>query len=418
MDEGSMEPHSPSADDNTSISRRLVIPGLATGHATFHWIVQGFAVALPEIQAAFGLNSVGVAGIMSARDLAAGLIALPGGVVVDVLRRYWGFLLAGCLAVASLGSLAMGISPVYPLLLISIGVVAVSHSLWHLPASASLSHHFSERRGMALAFHGVGGSVGDVVGPLATGALLAFLSWRGLLSVYAIPPLFLTFVAVWAFRNIGRNDSESESPADSPTMARRMYLTRRLLRSPVLWGLTFVRGLRNITLISIVTVLSLYLGNELDMNPAWRGFHIALLIATGLLAKPVAGYLSDRLGRKQVMVPGLLWSCLVTLALVFFDSGIALTIAVALLGLFLYPDQPILTAAVFDVVGQDVASTALGAVSCVAFLMSAASVLVAGAIYETMGFNPTMYFIATLFALAAAIFAVLPLSRTIAAPNV
>ena len=260
----------------------------------------------------------------------------------------------------------------------------------------------------------MGGSVGDVVGPLATGALLAFLSWRGLLSVYAIPPFFLTFVAVWAFRNIGRNDSEAESPADSPTMARRMYLTRRLLRSPVLWGLTFVRGLRNITLISIVTVLSLYLGNELEMNPAWRGFHIALLIATGLLAKPVAGYLSDRLGRKQVMVPGLLWSCLLTLALVLFDSGVALTIAVALLGLFLYPDQPILTAAVFDVVGQDVASTALGAVSCVAFLMSAASLLVAGAIYETMGFTATMYFIATLFALAAAIFAVLPLSHAVA----
>ena len=66
---------------------------LATGHATFHWIVQSFAVALPEIQAAFGLNSVGVAGIMSARDFAAGLIALPGGVVVDVLRRHWGLLL-------------------------------------------------------------------------------------------------------------------------------------------------------------------------------------------------------------------------------------------------------------------------------------------------------------------------------------
>ena len=412
-----MAQHNPPGGYDAPLLRRIIIPGLAAGHATFHWIVQSFAVALPEIQAAFGLNSVGVAGIMSARDLAAGLIALPGGVVVDILRRYWGLLLAACLAVASIGSLAMGVSPVYSLLLIGIGVVAISHSLWHLPASASLSHHFSERRGLALAFHGVGGSIGDVVGPLATGVLLAFLSWRGLLSIYAIPPFFFAFVAVWAFRGIGRSEDKPHSSGGPPTMTQRMDQTHRLLKSPVLWGLTFVRGLRGIALISVVTVLSLYLGNELDLNPAWRGFHIALLIVSGLLAKPVAGYISDRIGRKLVMVPGLLWSCLIALALVPFDSGIALTISVALLGLFLYPDQPILTAAVFDVVGQDVASTGLGIVASLGFLMSAAGALVAGAIYETMGFTAVMYYVAGLFALAAIIFAILPLSRTSAAPH-
>ena len=399
-----------SAVTEDTASRRLMIPGLATGHTTFHWIIQSFAVALPEIQMAFGLNSVGAAGVMSARDLAAGLIALPGGVVVDILRRYWGFLLAGCLGLAALGSLLMGVSPVYWLLLIGIGVVAISHSIWHLPASASLSHHFAERRGMALAYHGVGGGIGDVVGPLATGVLLAVLGWRGLLSIYAIAPFFLGFMAVWAFRNIGHVSAEAGAP-DSPTMARRMELTRQLLRSPVLWGLTFVRGLRGMCLISLVTVISLYLDDELDMSPVWRGFHIALLIVIGIAAKPVAGSLSDRLGRKQVLVPGLIWSCLVTLALIPFNEGIPLTISIALLGLFLYPDQPILTAAVFDVVGREVASTGLGVVACIAFLMSAASNLVAGAIYETMGFTETMYYIAALFGLAAVSFAALPLAR-------
>ena len=387
---------------------------LATGHATFHWILQSFAVVLPEVQAAIGLNSVGAAGIMSARELASGLIALPGGVVVDILRRYWGLLLAGCVGLGGIGSLALGVSPIYVLLLFGISIVAASHSIWHLAAAASLSHHFAERRGTALAIHGVGGGIGDVAGPLATGALLAFLSWRGLLSIYAVPPLFLAFIALWAIRNIGRDNSESDSPSESPTVALRVELTQRLLRSPVLWGLTAVRGLRAITIVSLVTVLTLYLGNELLMSTGWRGFHIALLIVAGIAAKPVAGLLSDRFGRKQVMIPGLLWSCLATLALVLFDHGIALTVVIALLGLFLYPDQPILTATVFDVIGRDVASTGLGVITCVSFLMSAASVLATGAIYETMGFTTTIYFIATLFALAAVIFAILPLTRTIA----
>ena len=388
-----------------------MLSGLAAGHATFHWILQSFAVALPEIQAAFGLNSVGAAGILSARELAAGLIALPGGVVVDIVRRHWGLLLAGCLGIAALGSLVMGVSPVYALLLVGIGVVAISHSVWHLPASASLSHHFAERRGMALAFHGVGGSVGDVVGPLATGALLAFLQWRGLLSIYAIAPFFFGFMMVWSFRHIGRVDSWSGAPADPPTMARRIEMTRRLLGSPVLWGLTFVRGLRSMALVSLIIVIPLYLGNELEMGPWWRGFHISLLIIVGLVAKTGAGYLSDRWGRKQVLVPGLIWSCLVALGMVIFNDGIMLTIAIALLGVFLYPDQPILTAAVFDVIGREVASTGLGVVACVAFLMSAGSALVAGAIYQTMGFTETMYYIAALFGLGAVVFGLLPLSR-------
>ena len=55
------------------------------------------------------------------------------------------------------------------------------------------------------------------------------------------------------------------------------------------------------------------------------GIHIGLLIAIGLLAKPVTGYLSDRLGRKQVLGPGLVWSCALALGLLVFDSGVLLT---------------------------------------------------------------------------------------------
>lgn len=390
---------------------RIIIPGLATGHVVFHWIVQSFVVALPEIQQAFQLSSVGVGGILSARELASGLVALPAGVVVDILRRYWGPLLASCLGVSALGCLAMGVSPVYPLLLVGMAVVAISHSIWHLPASASLSHHFPERRGVALSAHGVGGSVGDVVGPVATGALLAFLSWRELLSVYAIIPFFLAACAIWSLRNIGRGRDEPVV-----TLSERVDATRSLLKTPALWALTVVRGLRGMALVALVTILPLYLGNDLDMGPASRGFHIGMLIAVGLVAKPAAGALSDRFGRKQVLVPGLVWSCLAALALTVFDTGISLTIVIALLGLFLYPDQPILVATVFDVVGRDVASTGLGVVASFAFLMSVASPLIAGAIYETLGFEATIYYIAALFALAAVLFLALPLRRQEATP--
>ena len=214
---------------------RFMITGLATGHAVFHWVMQSFVVVLPGIQAAFGLSAVGVGGILASRELASGIIRLPGGVVADVLRRHWGLLLAGCIFLAGLGSLAIGVSPVYPLLLAGMALVAMAHSIWHLPASASLSYHFPERRGLALAFHGVGGSVGDVAGPLATGALLAVLGWQGILSVYAVVPIFLAFLAVWAFQNIGVVKEPNDESGAQPSRAES---TKRLLANPVLWGIT------------------------------------------------------------------------------------------------------------------------------------------------------------------------------------
>ncbi|MDA1128391.1 MAG: MFS transporter [Chloroflexi bacterium] len=400
----------PSETKDVRLTARVMVSALATGHVAFHWIIQSFVVVLPEIQQTFGLNGVGVGGILTMRELASGLVTLPGGVLVNLLRKWWGWLLAVCVSASGLGSLLMGVSPVYPLLLVGVAVVAISHSLWHLPASASLSHHFASRRGVMLSFHGVGGSVGDVAGPLITGALLLVMSWRGILSIYAVAPFFMGFMAVWAFKNIG---DVKEGEVRSTGLAERVAMTMALLKSPLLWGLTLVRGLRSMALVALVTVLPLYLGNELDLSPFNRGFHIGMLIAVGLVAKPVAGLMSDKLGRKQVLVPGLVWSCIFALLMVAFDDGVTLTITIALLGLFLYPDQPILTAALFDVVGREVATTGLGVVAFASFLMAAASPLIAGVIYETSGFHASLYYIAGLFALAAVVFARLPLSQRV-----
>ena len=69
----------PPENQEAAPRNRFTVPGLAAGHTVFHWIVQSFVVALPEIQATFQLNPVGVGGILSARELASGL--------VDMLRR-------------------------------------------------------------------------------------------------------------------------------------------------------------------------------------------------------------------------------------------------------------------------------------------------------------------------------------------
>ena len=93
-----------------------------------------------------------------------------------------------------------------------------------------------------LSFHGVGGSVGDVAGPLITGVLLLVMGWRGILSIYAVGPIFMAFIAVWIFKGIG---NVKEEDANTAGIVERLTMTKNLVRSPLLRGLTLVRGLRS-----------------------------------------------------------------------------------------------------------------------------------------------------------------------------
>ena len=72
-------------------------------HATFHFMSQSFSVMLPSVKTTFGINPIQVGAIITARELAAGLSALPGGILSDYLRRHRGLQMAACMVIFGLG---------------------------------------------------------------------------------------------------------------------------------------------------------------------------------------------------------------------------------------------------------------------------------------------------------------------------
>ena len=172
----------------------FVLASLTSGHGLFHWFSQSLTFMLPEIRDTFGISTSQVSYMAATRELVSGIAAMPGGVFTDMVRRHWGLILAGCMGIFGLGWVVMGFAPIYPVVLAGMVLIALSTSLWHLPAIAAISRRFPERRGSALSLHGAGGNIGDVIAMAITGFLLGFLSWQGLLKIYAILPLFLTFV--------------------------------------------------------------------------------------------------------------------------------------------------------------------------------------------------------------------------------
>jgi predicted MFS family arabinose efflux permease len=327
-----------------------------------------------------------------------------------MVRRHWGVVLAICMGLFGLGWLIMAIAPVYTVLLVGMAVVAAAASMWHLPAAAALSRRFVDRRGSALSIHGVGGNIGDVIGPALTGVLLLTLSWRGVLSIYAAVPLLLVFLVFWAFRDIGRTGPQDEQPSgfrDQMTNTRLAFQEH-----PRLWGIMAVAGLRGMASVAFLPFLALYLGldDELGLGNAALGLHIALLVGVGVVATPVVGYISDRLGRKLVLIPEMIALCALSALLVPFGDGIGLIVILALMGLFFFSDQPILTAAALDTVGPGVAASALGVFSFSRFALGAASPIIAGELFDSIGIESTFFYISGIYLIATLVLVVVPLN--------
>ncbi len=424
----------------------FIIGGLSSGHGVFHWVAQSFIVVLPEVRdLLLGGSIIAATSIQTTREIASGVVALPGGVLTDTLRRYWGWVMAVCMALFGVGWLLMAaagwqmpgsswvasgqtasvsapLNPVgYALLIIGMAVVAIAASVWHLPAMAALSSHFTHRRGTVLSFHGVGGNLGDVLGPVLTGALLLSLTWQSIITIYAAVPLFLAFLVFWAFRDIGHRAQAAVEERATNTMRMQLAETKLLVRNPRVWGITTVAGLRGMAYIGFVTLLPFYLADVLGftVDPDKgllegvfiRGSLIGLLVLVGIFASPVMGYLSDRFGRKIVLIPGMTFLAAITLLMVpFGESRVAMTVLLAALGIFLYSDQPILTAAAMDIVREGTAATTLGLLSTSRFILSAASPIIAGWLYG-INFDYLFYYTAALYLAAAVILLVVRLPQ-------
>jgi FSR family fosmidomycin resistance protein-like MFS transporter len=367
-------------------------------------------VLSPEIKDAFNLTEVGVGAIAATERTAEGLVSAPAGIAADMHRRRWGLVLAVCMALFGVGWLVIGSAPGFVVFLIGVFLIGVAATVWHLPSSAALSEHFSTKRGTALGIHAIGGNVGDIVGPvLATGVLLGFLSWRGILGAYSIVPLVLIIPVYWAFRDIGALPGTGYR---APALRIQLALTRRLLKNRALWGINVVGALRNMTFLSMVTFLPIYFDDDLGMSTTSRGFHMALLMLVGMLSTPFLGYLSDRFGRKQVVVPSMLALAGLTILLVPFGEGVPLIVLIALLSFFLYGDQPILTATAMDIVGRRVLNTMLGVFALTRMAPSAAAPLIAGYLYHDFGIDAMFYYVAGLFALATVFMVFIPLTAS------
>ncbi len=399
-------PHTHPEVRTPSLNPGVMAAILVAGHGIKHVYNAGFALLLPEIQTAFGLNNAAVGFLNTARSFAGSGSNLPAGFVADRFSNRWGRILGLLMLVIGVFQFIMGSVNGYWGILMCAVVVSAAISFWHPPAMAALSHRFPARRGFFISLHGSGGSVGEATGPLMVGALLGVMAWQGILQVSALPAL-VTGVAVWFLM---RNVTGYETNVGS----FKSYLAslRPFLTNPALLLVFFSVGGSNMAQSAVSTFLPIYLRNDLGYDPITAAGHLFLGQVAGIASAPVLGYLSDRYGRRRVLVPALLCLASGILLMSVAPPGPLLAVAIVWMGAFVYPMMALFVATAMDRVGSNVQATTVSLVFGIGSLFGSFSPTIAGFLADGFGVKAAFYW-AVLAALAAAGFAALVSTRPV-----
>lgn len=393
-------------------ARLVLLISLTLGHVVVHWHQVLFSLIIPSIKADLSLSSVQVGTLSTVRQSVSSGFNLPSGFIADLYRRHVALILAAALVSFGLGYFFIGLAPSYGWVLPAAALAGLGSALWHPAAIGSLSLRFPDRRGMALSIHGTGASVGDAVAPLAVGALIGAFAWQSVLRWHLLPALI---AALLLWRSLGRVYQADQGPRPSFRSYVRglgSLLTQRQVLAVM--GANAFMGMANIT---IQTFFPIYIRETLGYSSFVLGVYVTLLYLLGAVSQPIMGTLSDRFGRKAVIVPSFFTMGLLYVALVFAPKGIPLALVVAALGLFFYAVANVTTSAVMDVAGERVQSSSMGVMGLFSQPFTLTAPIVAGVIVGHFGIKAAFWYSAATALTATAILIPVPFRRAPSGPG-
>ena len=315
---------------------------ISLGHALTHWYPATFYLLLPLIGKELGLSYSEIGSVLTCQYLAGAIANIPGGIFVDTVGRK-GLLMAASLFWIGFPYLIMGVSHTYWMILACATLVGIGNNLWHPSAIPWLANRFPERKGLVMAIHGMGGNVGDAVAPLVVGALLGVLSWRNVVVINVVPGVV---IAALTLIYLGRRQNSAAGISDAApapiSASNRLRMFAALLKNRALITLAAGSAFRTMTQGALLTFLPLYLAREMGYPPFWIGACMFALQAGGFVAAPIAGHLSDRVGRRQIILSSMAMSAVVIFLMLSAGDTGWFVMFVSVLGFFLFAVRAVL----------------------------------------------------------------------------
>jgi MFS family permease len=145
---------------------------------------------------------------------------------------------------------------------------------------------------------------------------------------------------------------------------------------------------------ALLTFLPLYLARVMHYETVWIGACMFALQAAGFMAAPIAGHLSDSVGRRQVIMSSLAMTAVIIFCMVFAGGTPWFVLLVALLGFFLFAVRAVLQAWLLDATPHGMGGSAIGALFSTQAMGAALGPVTAGIFADHFGLMAAFYFMA------------------------
>jgi MFS family permease len=318
---------------------------LSVAHAVNH----AFAVLLPPIFLAiideFGVTVQSVAFLAAAGSMASGLVQLSYAELTRRVSRPR-LLSAGGLLFGG-GFAAMALATNFLTFTIPNIVARIGTSPQHPVGNALLAEQFPpERRGFAISAHIAGGNVGTVVVAVIGTPLLVLIGWRGVSIVFGVAAIVIALGILALVREHGTDQAAARASGSSRDALRRVLADRDLrwvFLTSVLGG--GGRGLGVVNLFALI-----YLTRVIGLDDAMSGLMYGALIVFSVPMPLLAGWLSDRFGRKPLIIAAYLGGAIGFGVFILGGSSLVwLWAGIVIMGLFSFAESPQLQALLADI---------------------------------------------------------------------
>ena len=382
---------------------------VGAGHGATHWILATIYVILPFVRDDLGLTYTEAGSLITVFHAASFSANVGSGAVVDMTGRrvltQVASLIIGGLALAVVG-VAAGIWALAGLVVF----IGLTNNLWHPAAIAYLSKAYPANRGYALSIHTLGASVGDTLAPLAAGAMLVFLTWQGAASANALP-VFAVALALYLL--LGRDEKASRKAAAGAGMGLGAYFAglAGLFKDRAVVGLCVMAGFRSMCQNGLLVYVPMLLKDVFGFGPVLLGLALTTLQVGGMISGPVAGTVSDKAGRKPVVLGGLAATTVVVLAVTTIEQPSLLIALMAVLGAMLFSVRPVIHGWAMDMTPDHMHGSAISLLFGTQSAFSMIVPIAGGLIADTWGVTAAFYALASTMAVATLITLALPERR-------
>ena len=356
---------------------------------------------LPRFAESLGALPELVGMVVAASTVTGVLFKLPAGALSDLFGRR---------RVMLLGAVFFALPPfVYPVVQSAGSLLALrfvhgfATAIFSPVASAYVAGLGEKGRGARLGWFSSAGDLGATAGPLIGGLVL--YATTSFAASYLVVGLFGVLALVMALRvpETGAKAAPSESSLGARAAEFRSGL-REVITTPAVLTTAAVEAAIYLGFGAFLGFLPLY-ARAVGLNDAEIAVILALELAIAMLAKPFAGSLSDRLGRKPVIVAGLLASAAAQPLIFRMTSFAGLLAVVPLLGLGVAAVTPATNALIADLVAVRRLGAGMGVFGTIWDIGEAAGPILAGVLIERIGYEPAFDVIAAIIAAVALAFA-------------